>query len=171
MDSLIAIGSIRTAWGVKGWLKLSSHSGEWDHFASLESVVLRPPRGGRDQRHVVEEFRVLNGQGMFKLKGIDTPEAGKRLANFDIMVPRSDAAPLGEDEWYLSDLVGLTMTDDGGRVLGRIVGIIESSDDLLEVSRDGGGLFYVPFRKAFVAEPDLEAERIVLTAAWLADES
>ena len=166
---LLAIGTIRTAWGVKGWLKLSSFSGEWEHFASLEKVDLKAPDSPRTREYRVEGFRMHQGSGMFKLAGVDSPEAGKQLSGREILVPRELAAPLQKDEWYLSDLVGLRMIDRKGTEYGRIVGIIESSDDLLEIERPEGGRFMVPFRSEFVGRPDLKKGTLVLTAVWLAE--
>lgn len=168
---LIAIGTIRTAWGLKGWLKLASFSGEWDHFVDLESVELMAPGKSATREYRVEDFRMHQSSGMFKLAGVESPEAGKALAGSEILVPRDHAASLNEDEWYLSDLVGLSLKDVNGEVLGEIVGIIESSDDLLEISRGDGSRFMVPFRRNFVGEPNLQSRSIILTAAWLAEES
>ena len=168
---LLAIGTIRTAWGLKGWVKLSSFSGEWDHFESLDSILLRKPGEDRTREYTVEDFRMHQGLGMFKLAGVDSPEAGKRLAGFEILVPRDLAAPLGRDEWYLGDLTGLDLTDGSDGVYGRIVAVIESADDLLEVERPEGSRFLVPFRTEFVEEPDMSRRCVVLKAPWLAEES
>ena len=166
----IAIGRVRTAFGVRGWLKLYSYSGEWDHFATLESVVLKNtrPRGRKECR--IEGFRMHHGGGLFKLEGIDTPEAGKSLVGWDILAPRDRAAPLDDGEWYWSDLVGLEVQGEDQDVFGEIVGVIESSDDLLEILRPDGIRFLVPFRSQFVGEPDLELGRVILRADWLADQ-
>lgn len=111
-----------------------------------------------------------SGYGMIKLAGIDTPEAGKALAGMEIAVPREQAAPLGDNEWYLSDLTGMAVCCPDGTVTGRITGIIESSDDLLEVEKPDGRRFLVPFRSEFVQEPDFDSRSVVLTALWVADD-
>ena len=85
------------------------------------------------------------------------------------MVPRECAAPLYDDEWYLSDLVGLSLVDGEGRIYGEITGIIESADDLLEILRPEGGVFIVPFRSEFVGKPDLKSGQLLLNAPWLAE--
>ena len=165
---LIAIGVVRTSWGVKGWLKLSSFSGEWDHFMNLETVVLKGLGRGRDESFDVEAFRPHQDGLLMKLAGIDSPEAGKLLAGREILVSAEHSAPLNDDEYYLRDLVGLRLTGKDGDY-GTITGVIESSDDLLEVERPDGSRFLIPFRSEFVSEPDLKAGTLVLTADWLAE--
>ena len=105
--------------------------------------------------------------GLIKLSGVDSPEAGKTLAGYEILVPGDLGAPLNEDEWYLRDLVGLSLVDVKGTTLGEIIGIIESADDLLEIRKPDGSIFMVPFRSGFVEEPDIENGMLVLTALWL----
>ncbi len=166
---LVVIGSIRTAWGVKGWLKLASFSGEWDHFSSLEKIDLKSPGKDRSREYRVEGFRMHQGNGTFKLVGVDTPEAGKLLSGMEIVVPKEMAAPLQTDEWYLSDLIGLQVVSKSGDGFGNIVAIVESSDDILEIERSDDSRFMVPFRTEFVGKPDMKKGRIVLNAPWLAE--
>ena len=167
----VTIGSVRTSWGLEGWLKLSSHSGEWDHFRFLKTVELRRRGGGNGRSFEVEGFRMHHGGGIIKLSGVDSPEAGKALSGMELWVDREDAAGLESGEWYLSDLVGLVVTSQSGEELGTVIGVIESSDDLLEVRKADGRTFLVPFRAEFVGEPDLEEGIIILTATWLDDGS
>ena len=164
---LVAIGFVRTSWGVKGWLKLGSYSGEWDHFRSLRDLVLR--KGGAEKRAVAEGFRMQGDSGLMKLAGTDTPEAGRAWAGWEIFVPPSDGAALGEDEWYIRDLVGLAVVGSDGTAYGTIVSVVESADDLLEVERADGSAFFVPFRREFTGEPDLGGGTLELTAPWLAE--
>ncbi len=168
---LIAIGTIRTAWGLKGWLKLKSLSGEWAHFSNLGSVMLKSRNRDRQREYHVEDFRMHQGSGLIKLTGVDSPEAGKTLAGYEILVTRNLGAALNDNEWYLRDLVGLSLLDEKGLTLGKIIGIVESADDLLEVRKANGKSFLIPFRSRFVGEPDIEKGTITLTAQWLMDES
>jgi 16S rRNA processing protein RimM len=167
---LIAIGTVRTSWGLDGWLKLASHSGEWDHFRSLETVELRRRDGSSGRTFEVEGFRMHHGGGLLKLRGVDSPEAGKALAGMDLLVDRGNAAELADGEWYLCDLVGLDVVTEAGECVGKIIGMVETSDDLLEIEKSGGKSFFVPFRSEFVGEPDIEKGTIVLTATWLEGE-
>jgi 16S rRNA processing protein RimM len=168
---LIAIGTVRTAWGVKGWLKLKSHSGEWSHFSDLESVSLKAVNRNHVREYRIEGFRLQQGGGLMKLAGIDSPEMGKTLAGYEILVSKDHASPLQEDEWYLDDLIGISLIDEEGKILGQISGLIEAADDLLEISKPDGKRFLVPFRSRFVGEPDIDKGTLVLTALWLMDES
>jgi len=164
---LIVIGIVRTTRGVGGWLKLHSFSGEWKHFYGIETLILRSKNHIRQNRYQVEGFEVVHGVGTIKLRGINTPEHGKTLIGYEILVPRTQGALLKENQWYLCDLVGLEVLDTRGRVLGEVISMIEASDDIMEIRKPDGTIFMIPFRSNFVQEPNLENRTIVLSADWL----
>ncbi len=167
MSSLVSIGIIRTSFGVKGWLKTFSHSGEWSHFKNLKSVVIEDRLHKRRKTYDIEGFKMQQGGGLLKLAGIDSPESAKVLIGYSLLVPKRFAAQLKEDEWYIDDLTGLVMVDEENKKIGEVVAVIESSDDLLEIVRSDGSRFMVPFRRQFVSEPNFESQSIVLLASWL----
>lgn len=169
MSTLIAIGVVRTSFGVKGWMKISSYSGEWQHFHSLESIVLECPRKKKRNSHTVEGFKMHHNSGVLKLEDVDSPELAKTFSGFLLLVPREFAASLGEDEWYLTDMLGLQVITAQGDCVGELVSIVESSDDLLEIKRPDGSHFLAPFRKEFFEAPDMKNRTIILSASWLSD--
>jgi 16S rRNA processing protein RimM len=73
-----------------------------------------------------------------RLAGIDTREAADALRGTELLVPRSIAPPLEEDEWWAEDLVGCRVVD-GDRALGRVVRLVPlPSCEVLEVAPEGG---------------------------------
>lgn len=168
MNDFIAIGNIRTSHGVKGLLKVRSYSGETDHFFELEEVTLKDRRG-REKRFDVERC-LLNGKELLmKLKGIDSREAGKFYANWEVWVPREKAAPLDEGEFYYADLLGSRLYH-GDVTLGRVVNVCDGGGGtLIQVERPEGEKFFVPFRKEFIGEVDIESGAIELLEIWVAE--
>jgi len=74
-----------------------------------------------------------------RLAGIDTREAADALRGTELLVPRSIAPPLEEDEWWAEDLVGCRVVD-GDRALGRVVRLVPlPSCEVLEVAPEGAG--------------------------------
>ena len=172
----VAIGRLGAPKGVRGDLKVSSYSGESAHFYRLETVELRPrpgtDRGGSPPRRL----RVIRVEGegpslTLAFEGYATPEAARALTGLELVVPREAASPLGPDEWYIDDLVGLSLVAEGKK-LAVVVSVIEGgAEPWLEVRRVAGeGLSLVPFRKVFVGEVDLAAGTIELLAPWLLEE-
>ncbi|MGA3488348.1 ribosome maturation factor RimM [Micromonosporaceae bacterium DT55] len=70
--------------------------------------------------------------------------------------------PEDPDEFHDHQLVGLTLVDPAGEVLGEVTRIDHSpASDLLVVRRPDGATGLVPFVSAIVTEVDLAAGRIV----------
>ena len=163
MDRLV-IGLVRTSHGIKGFIKVTSLSGQWEHFLVLKQVTLR--KGGRERLYQVEAVKSSGVLLLMKLRGIDTPEMGKSLAGAEILVPREQAAPLGEGEFYQVDLQGCRVVHQG-ETLGFVKAISQGgAADLLEVVTDEG-VYLVPFQEPYIGEVDLEGKNLELKTPWL----
>ncbi len=172
MRKELVIGRVRTAHGVRGELKVESLSGETGHFRGLREVTLVRPggdgppgdagQGSRRHTFPVEAVRFGHHIVLLKLAGIDSPETAKRWRDWEIVVSRADAAPLGHDEYYYADLVGLSVyVDDEER--GRVSNLWEGGPTvLLGITLPDGSARLVPFQAEFVASVDLEGGRLVL---------
>jgi 16S rRNA processing protein RimM len=163
----IAIGAVRTTHGVRGYLKVRSFSGDFGHFYDLKEITLK--NGNRTRRFEVESVKPLGDQIIMKLKGLDTPEAGKSYSNWEIWVSRDEAAPLEEGEFYHADLNGCTVLLDR-RPVGKVRSILDGGGgDLLEVAMDDGENKLIPFNPVFIGRIDTDKKEIELLEGWILD--
>ena len=153
--------------GLKGFVKVRSLSGEIDHLLRLESAVLR--QDGRERALAIEEIIPLPPAVLVKFAGFDSPEAAKTLAGAELLVDRDAACPLAPGEFYIEDLKGLTVAAaDSGQIIGHITGILEGGGgELAEILLAGGGTKLVPFRKEFFAEINPEKGQALLLNLWI----
>jgi 16S rRNA processing protein RimM len=172
--------------GLKGFLKVRSLSGEIAHLATLKNVCLR--QGDSEKIFSIEEIvpcgTDASGGGEFllvKFLGIDSPEAAAGLKGARFVVDRSQAAPLKNGEFYVEDLKGLeviavnpessenTSSNTGNaKILGHITDILEGGGgDLVEFRLLSGEIRLVPFRKEFFGDISLENGSIVLLEQWI----
>ncbi len=70
---------------------------------------------------------------------------------------------LPDDEYYYTDLIGLTVLDTGGTTLGTVKDVMDhGAGDLLEVIVPGQSeTILLPFTKAAVPTVDMAAKRII----------
>ncbi|MDA3958244.1 ribosome maturation factor RimM [Oceanispirochaeta sp.] len=162
----IAIGCVRKTHGVKGYLKVVSFSGEYDHFQKLDQIKLKNKSQSRVFK--IEEVTPFGGEVLIKLEGIDNPEKGKLLSGWVIWVPRDLAADLKQGEFYHADLVNCQVLLEG-KEIGEVQSILESgSDDLLEV-KIGEEVKLIPFNSIFIGSVDMEKKTIELLEGWILD--
>jgi 16S rRNA processing protein RimM len=80
-----------------------------------------------------------------------------------LTVPRSSLPPLGEDEYYAFELVGLVVEEEGGRFLGRVADVVDyPANDVLEL--DSG--LSLPLVEACVRQVDVDGGRIVVAPGF-----
>ena len=172
MDRLTT-GRVRGTFGLEGFLKIESCSGEYEHFLNLKEIKLQLPSKGTETQppelfYQVEECVVRNADALLKLRGIDSPEAAKKLHGADILVPRDMACPLERGEFYINDLCNSDLVYKGNSV-GTIADVVEGGGGLLlEVSEAATGrTVYVPFRSQFIGKINIPAKQVELMHRWI----
>jgi 16S rRNA processing protein RimM len=177
-DRFVA-GVLGAPFGLDGFVKFRSFSGETAHLERLASMTLC--KNGAESVLSVEEIQSRkergksSGEGIVRFAGFDTPEKAKALGGSEIIVSRKDAAPLKKGEYYIEDLKGLALVADGKTSeaeFGVITGVYEGGNgSLLEVqlgaNPDDGETRLVPFRDEFVGEVSLKKGTVVLRAPWV----
>lgn len=109
------------------------------------------------------------GGMVLHFSGVDSITAAEGFSGLLVAIPRTERAQLGEDEAYISDLIGCTLVDvsDVGSAgtPSAVVGCIEDVDRTggqvaLLVVRRGSEEVLVPFAKSYLRRMDLDAKRI-----------
>ena len=162
---MIAIGKIRTSHGVKGYLKIVSYSGETEHFFKLKNVILKYKDS--DKYYTIEDIKPLGDSIILKLNGVDTPESGRSLSNWEIWVPRDSAASLSKDEFYHADLFFCDLFFEGD-MIGHIKSILEGGGgELLELILSSGKTALIPFKSEFIGDISIKDKRVELKSKWI----
>jgi 16S rRNA processing protein RimM len=160
----IAVGIIRKAHGVRGEASVEPWTESAERFEELENVTLVSPDESQQREVSIEGSRVHTGRALVKFSGIDSPEDVQALQGWTIEIPEDQARELEEDEYFLHDLVGLTLVDANGTERGVVREVIEGGGGvLLVVQRSDGRQFELPFAADLCTEIDLDAKRMVVS--------
>ncbi|HID86899.1 MAG TPA: 16S rRNA processing protein RimM, partial [Anaerolineae bacterium] len=136
----LVIGRVLAPWGVRGEVKIKILTDWPDRFALLERVYL-----GEDLRpYVLERFRLQKGNAIVKLGGCESREAVERLRGQFVQIPVEEAMPLGEDEYYEYQIIGLDVWTKEGEYLGRVREVIYTGANDVYVVRDEGREVLIP---------------------------
>ena len=88
---------------------------------------------------------------------------GRSLAATELQVPAADLPPPEADAYYVFQLVGLSVEEEGGRPLGRVTAVEPGvANDVLEL--DSG--LALPLHEACVLEVDVDGGRIVVARGF-----
>ena len=159
----IAVGIIRKAHGVRGEASIEPWTDSADRFEELEAVTLVSPDDALTRELRVESVRPHGERALMKFAGIDSPEEVQTLHNWTVEIPADQARALDEDEYFLHDLIGLTLIDAEGRQRGVVTDTYEGGGGiLLHVKRADGKEFDVPFAADLCTEIDVAGRRMVV---------
>ena len=162
----ILLGKIVGVFGVKGWVKLQSHTEPRRALFGYLPWTLRLPdaRGGIVDREIAEIEGREQGRGLVAhLPGIDTRELAETLIGTEIWVDRDALPKPRKGEYYWVDLENLSVQTVAGLSLGRVSHVFATgANDVLAV-RDGERERLVPFlTDDVIKRVDLDAGLIVV---------
>lgn len=158
MEGRIVVGAIAGAYGVRGEVRIKSFCAAPEDIESYSPLT--DDTGRRYDLALIGP--IANGFSA-RIAQIATKEEADALKGTALYARRDQLPSLPDDEFYHADLIGLTVTDTGGGVLGVVKAVLNhGADDLLEVQRPGSSAtVLIPFTRAIVPTVDLEAGRIV----------
>lgn len=155
----VTLAAVAGAHGIGGEVRLKLFAESLDSLKRHKQVrvgermlTLKSVRGG--------------GMPVARFAGIDGRDAAEALRGSLVTIDRDALPPLGDDEYYHADLIGLPCVDADGAALGTVVAVENfGAGDLIEIARPDGKKALVPFRRGIA---DLAEGRIVADPAFLA---
>lgn len=157
----ILVGVITGARGLRGQVWLKTFVSEETALASYGTLT---DEAG-ERSFEVRVVGVVKGRVAAVIAGVNDRDAAEALIGTSLFASRQALPPVGEDEYYHADLVGLPVyrKDREGveEVLGRVKAIQDfGAGPLLDVEGGPVGAVMVPFTRAFVLVVDLACGRI-----------
>lgn len=155
------LGQVLKSQGIKGEVKLRPYTDDLERFGALCHVYLK--KGGAYQKHSVQRARVYKEFAFLKIEGIDDRNAAEELRGQSIYIDREHAAPLPEGAYYIADLIGLRVEEEGGEVVGVVEDIIKIAGgmDVYQVKTEKGNILF-PAAPGVIVQKDIQAGRMVV---------
>ena len=151
----IIIGKLGKVRGLNGTLKIIPLTDFEGRFDDLTEIFV--DGNLRQIEHVLH----IGDEIFVKFKGIDERESAKTLTNKILTVPRSQAAPLDEGEYYTFDIIGCEVFE-GEKKIGVVTDVLKTgSNDVFQVSGDKEIL--IPALKSVVQKIDITAKKIFIS--------
>lgn len=155
----MTVGSILAPHGVTGEFKLRLQTDDPEHLLTLKRVYL----GDETAPRTVLSVRLHAGNALMRLQGISSPETVERFRGTPLRIRGADARPLAANEYYLYQVIGLEVFDEGGARLGTVTDLMETgANDVLVVTSDEGAAILLPSHPEVVISLDPAAGKIVV---------
>jgi 16S rRNA processing protein RimM len=167
----LTIARILTPWGIRGEVKIQSLtdipqllSAQSRVYLDAQPLLIECSRFSSVKPQDKPEAGHLKGHLIVKFATIDDRNAAEKLRGRELEIPRSQAPPLAQGEYYPFQLMGLEVKTTEGEPLGEIVDVwLRESNDVYVV-RGSRGEVLIPAIEDVVKEIDLEQGVMLIEA-------
>lgn len=161
-DDLILLGKVSGTHGIKGELKISCYSGEYDTLLKLRTLLLRGSEGDL-VNFEMDSARIHSGKAIVKLKGFATINDVSHLTGREVVIVRSQLPATDEGEYYWHDLIGLRVLVSDGTELGTLAEIFSTGSNDVYVIKGADREYLIPAIEDVIQEIDLTAGTMTVT--------
>ena len=158
MEQFLQVGVISSTHGIRGEVKVFPTTDDPMRFKKLKKVFLDT---GRERLELeVQSVRFFKQFAIVKFKGIDNINDIEKYKGKGIFVPREDAVPLDEDEYYIADLIGMEVFTEDGH-FGVVKDVIETgANELYIIESDEHGEVLIPAIRQCVLDVNVEEKKM-----------
>lgn len=157
MEDRFQVGVITTPHGVLGEVNVFPTTDDPKRFKRLKEIILV---SGKEERVVeIESVKFFKQMVILKLKGFDDRNAAEKLRQGSLYVTRDKAVKLQKDEYFIADLIGISVLDqdDRDKKLGTIEDVLSTgANDVYVIRMEDGGELLLPAIKQCVLEVNIE---------------
>ncbi|MCI8550649.1 MAG: 16S rRNA processing protein RimM [Lachnospiraceae bacterium] len=161
MVSEFRVGVITSTHGLRGEVKVFPTTDDPARFKVLKQVILVAKR----EKPVleIESVRFFKQFVIIKFKGIDDINEVERYKGAELWITREQAVPLKEGEYFIADLIGLSVVTDEGALLGTLKDVLQTgANDVYEVQMENGKTVLLPVTDECVLDVDLEKSEVLV---------
>lgn len=149
------IGKIVKTKGLKGELKIYSHTDNIDRFLELEHFYLGK---NKDEKLYIEKANIIaSNMLVIKIKGYDTIESVQKFVNQFMFVARDNTYELDDDEMFIADMIGMIVKTTDGEDIGTLTEVLQyTANDVYVVKNSDGKEYLIPATYEVVPTIDTE---------------
>ena len=156
------VGTIQGAKGMEGEMKVSLVTAHPSHLAGLESVYLKIA-DFESILYTIDKAKWDASKFTLKLHGVDDRNTAEALRGAKILIPEEAAYKVGEDEYFIEDLIGMNVVDKSGANLGRVTEVLNYPAHDVYVVSNGDNEILIPAVHEYVQEVNMNTGTIMIT--------
>ncbi len=162
-DGHMAVGRIVGIHGLGGELRVEPHTDYPERFAADETIWV----GTALAPHTITRAREHKGMILLTLDQVTEREQAETLRDEWLFIPDSEAATLPEGEYYVHDIVGLSVVDEAGTLIGRVTDVLQTgANDVYIIATEGhinrGKELLIPAIADVVQQVDIPAATMTI---------
>lgn len=163
MDDFLYIGRVANTHGVQGMIKVLPTTDDPKRFELLKRIYIEDMKG-KTTIYTIKSVKYFNKFVLLALKEVTDMNGAMLLKQGIIKIPREEALPLDQDEYYITDLIGIDVYDDKGTIVGTLKDVIfTGSNDVYVIDNGTKEGLLLPAIKQCIHAVDLKNHKMIVT--------
>ncbi|MDT7040900.1 ribosome maturation factor RimM [Candidatus Nitronereus thalassa] len=157
----VTIGKIVKPFGVRGQVRVLSLTDVPGRLENLDEVRIETASG----ESLVTKVSDVHSDGrsyLFRFQAFSSPEEVAAFRGAWLKVPLNTVPPAPEGHHYQFELIGLTVKEESGKVLGVLEEVIETPAQHLFVIRGQDGELLLPAFKKWIQKVDIPGQEMIV---------
>lgn len=159
-DEIITLGKLSGVYGVKGWLKIYSHTEPAKNILNYNPWLVQTRQGWKSVD--VREGRPHGKSILVKFDEVDDRDEAQIWVGREVAIYKSQLPNL-DDGYYWHQLIGLTVINNDGETLGKVTEMFATGANDVVVVGDNEHL--IPFVEGPVIT-DIDLDGGVMRVVW-----
>ena len=161
MEQFLQVGVISSTHGVRGEVKVYPTTDDVKRFRKLKQVILDT---GREHLTLeVESVKFFKQFAILKFKGIDNINDIEKYKGKSLLVDRANAVRLRKNEYFIADMIGLSVFTEDGEAFGTMKDVMETgANDVYVIDSIKHGEVLVPAIKQCILDVNIEEGKMVI---------
>lgn len=151
MEKFLTVAKIVKPQGIRGEVKALALTDSPEDLSRFTTVYI-----GGNMYKLLSSRPMGAGCACIRLSGVCDRNAAEALRESLILVRREDAPTLPEGRFYIEDIIGCTVRDELGDIIGTVKDITSAKTDVYEVQKPDGTKIYFPAAEGVISEIDVE---------------
>lgn len=161
MEDLLRVGIITSPHGIAGEVNVFPTTDDINRFSILKQCVLKTEKETLNLD--VTGIKFHKNMVILRFKQFNNINQIEKFRQAELFVTRENAVPLEEGEYFICDLIGLSVVDENGTKIGRITDVLKTgANDVYEVTNDENKTYLFPVIKECVLNVDLEVKVVTV---------
>ena len=161
MEKYLRVGVIANTHGVRGEVKIYATTDDIRRFKKLKECFIDT---GKEKIPVeVESCKFFKEMPILKFRSMDQMGDVEGFKGKDLLVSREHAVKLKKNEFFIVDMVGLSVESDEGMPVGILTDVLQTgANDVFDVKTEAGDEVLIPYIEQCVPEIHPETGKIMV---------
>ena len=158
MEQLLRVGAIASTHGIRGEVKVFPMTDDVRRFQDCKELLLDT---GKEKKKVeIESVKFFKQFVILRFRGYDSINDIEAYKGKELYVTRENAVSLEQGEYFIADLIGLSVFDEEENRIGTLKDVIETgANDVYSVETDEGEIL-LPAIRDCILDVDVEGGKM-----------